>query len=166
MNETDPSFRPCRRRTFFGGARLYFALSASVLALTCTSCLRPNQPKPANQKPTTPVSGIVTIDGEPGFGVQVTLEPVDGIDASNPTISLGEADQEGNFQISTYGGHDGAPPGDYHLTFLWFDRSVVRLGGGDPKDLFKGKYAKPNEHKVSVPPGPDPVDLGTISLSK
>jgi len=97
--------------------------------------------------------------------VQVTFNPVGGVDAANPTISVGEADLEGKFRISTYGGDDGAPPGDYALTFLWFDRTVIRIGGGDPKDQFKGKYAKSTEHKITVPQGPEPLDIGAIELS-
>jgi hypothetical protein len=111
------------------------------------------------------VTGVVTVDGEPGLGVLVHLEPVGGIDVSNPTISEGEANEEGIFQISTYGGNDGAPPGEYVLTFKRFDRTVIRFGGGDPKDMFAGKFADPKTSQYKVEVGKEPVNLGTIELS-
>lgn len=157
---------PLRRLLYAHSAsrRILFA-AASILSLAVAGCPGPNNPKPPNQKTTTPVHGMITVDGKPGHGVQVTLQPPSGIDASNPTVSRGEANQEGKFEISTYGGNDGAPPGEYVLTFEWYDRTVVRIGGGDPKDMFKGKYAKSSEHKITVPPGKEPLDLGTIELS-
>jgi hypothetical protein len=144
-------------------------LLATVLfvgGLCCSACgPHINAPTPPNPKATTPVSGIVKIDGQPGHGVKVMLNPVSGVDAANPTVTEGEADKDGKFVISTYGGGDGAPPGDYMLTFEWYDRTVIRIGGGDPKDQFKGKYAKKTDHKLTVPSGPEPFDAGTIELS-
>jgi hypothetical protein len=49
--------------------------------------------------------------------------------------------------------------------FLWFDWTVVRIGGGDPKDQFDGKYAERTEHEIAVPKGPEPFDIGMIELS-
>jgi hypothetical protein len=160
-----PELNECGLGGTFRTRRL---LAAALLAcgLAGASCApRPNSPQPQNAKETTPVSGMVTINGEPGHGVRVTLNPVGGIDVSNPTVSMGESDINGKFHISTYGGNDGAPPGNYMLTFEWFDRTIIRIGGGDPKDQFEGKYAEKTEHEITVPEGPAPLDIGTIELS-
>lgn len=117
------------------------------------SCSNVPQPEPPNAKTTVPLSGDVFVDGEFGWGVRVTLNPVGGIDPANPTMSVGEADNTGHFEIGTYGINDGAPPGEYIVTLQQFDRSQIRIGGGKPPDLFKGKYADPrsSEFTVSVP---------------
>jgi hypothetical protein len=167
MTNVDDSGRllPSRRdrRSFL---RTLFAVAILGCGLSSVSCSpHVNNPTPPNEKETTPVSGVVKVNGEPGHGVQVTLNPVGGMDASNPTMSVGEGDLEGKFRISTYGGNDGAPPGEYMLTFQWFDRTVVRIGGGDPKDMFNGKYAEKTDHMITVPKGPEPLDLGTIELT-
>lgn len=164
-NPPPPRARVLRSRTVRTVPRRVSAMVLAVVLIGAGCSQHVNAPQPQNAKPTTPVSGVITVDGKPGFGVQVTLVPAGGIDVANPTVSVGEADKDGRFRISTYGGDDGAPPGEYTLTFQWFDRSVVRIGGGDPKDMFQGKYATSSPHKLTVPEGPGPFDAGTIELS-
>lgn len=160
-----PGLHPRCRGTTVSHWSDWAAVGSALLCLLSASCQQHvNAPTPQNPKTTTPVHGTVTVDGEPGWGVRVTLNPTAGMDAANPTVSYGEADRDGKFQISTYGGNDGAPPGEYMLTFQWFDRSNVIIGAAAEKDLFDGKYAEKSEHVITVPSGPQPFDAGTIEL--
>ena len=121
--------------------------------------------EPENAKNTVKVSGKVTLDGEPGWGVKITLHPKDGGDEADRTFSSAEGDQEGNFIVKTYGVDDGAPPGDYTLTFEKFDRSKIIIGGGGNGDGFQGALSDPakSTFKLTVPEdGPyeaDPIEL-------
>lgn len=88
-----------------------------------------------------PVEFQVRVAGSPADGATVTLHPVDG-GAVRPT---GKVDASGTVRISTSADGDGAPPGDYTVTIVWFDitsseeRAVIVKGG----DRLKGKYSEP-----------------------
>lgn len=149
-------------------ARMMRSIAVTFWCLWVSSCgVQAPAPEPQNKKELVPVSGEVVVDGEPGWGVRVTLVPKGGTDASNPTLSQGEAGKDGKFTIGTYAPDDGAPPGEYVLTFERFDRSVIRIGGGRPPDLFQKRLADPksSEHPVTIPDGEEPVSLGRIELS-
>ena len=45
------------------------------------------------------------------------------------------------------------------------DRSVIRIGGGDPKDMFNGKYNDPDKSEFVVEVKDTPVDVPTIELN-
>ena len=120
---------------------------------------------PDDASKTIKVSGVVTVDGKPGWGVFVTLNAKPGTVAGS--LSEGEGNEEGKFEISTYIAADGAPPGEYTLTFRRVDKTIFHIGGDGPPDLFKGAYSKPAEskHSVSIQEGSEPVDLGVIELT-
>ena len=74
-------------------------------------------------------------------------------------------DEEGRFSIGTYEGADGAPEGEYKLTFLWGQFSLMSGQYGGP-DKLKKRYLNPekSEFQFTVKPG-EPTDLGTIELT-
>lgn len=141
--------------------RLFFV---AWLCFCTVSCSSPREPE--NAKKTVPVSGIITVDGEPGEGVKVILNPKEGADRENPTLSVGFVNKEGKYTIGTYTRVDGAPPGEYVLTFIRFDTTKLHIGG-DPPDMFGGKYSDPetSEHTLSVPENADNVEVPTIELT-
>lgn len=55
-----------------------------------------------------PVSGVVTMDGDPVAGATVTFSPK----AGQPT-AVGRTDAQGKYQLTTYESGDGAAPGEY-----------------------------------------------------
>lgn len=57
---------------------------------------------------TYPVSGKVTFSGGPLIDAVVTFAPRSG----QPT-AFGRTDENGEYELSTYGSHDGAAEGDY-----------------------------------------------------
>ncbi|WP_166830060.1 hypothetical protein [Thalassoroseus pseudoceratinae] len=117
------------------------------------------------RKPTAPVTGIITIDGQPPKNpVKITTHPVDGMDQEHPSFSHCMTGENGAFEISTYETGDGVPEGEYRLTFQAGQMNLVsRSYSGD---LFKGRYSDPEKSEFTLTvSGTDPIDLGTINLS-
>lgn len=112
---------------------------------------------------TFPVTGRVLVDGKPAGNVQVRCHPVG--DPAVPISIAAYTDQEGHFSIGTYEGSDGAPEGEYKLSFFWGQTNLMTGQYGGP-DKLKGRYKDPSKSEIefSVKPG-EPVDLGTIELS-
>jgi len=113
--------------------------------------------------PTTPVAGVVLVDGRPAEYLSVSCEPQFERAAEIPGASA-FTDKDGKFAISTFEAGDGAPPGKYKLTFMWGQINLLNGQYGGP-DKLKGRYRKAasSEHEVTV--GDQPLDLGTIELT-
>jgi hypothetical protein len=120
--------------------------------------------------PVNKVTGTLLIDGNPEPMVAVRLVRIEGADEGAGTSkALGPSaftDGEGNFSIGTYDkgpDADGAPDGEYAMTFQWGQMNL--MGGLYTGDKLNGKYAdsKKSEYKVTV--AGEPVDLGVIELS-
>ncbi|MBQ9813667.1 MAG: hypothetical protein IJM54_10210 [Thermoguttaceae bacterium] len=86
-------------------------------ALTCALIAAVGCPKsgPSGKAKFVPVEGVVTINGEPAAGVQVTFRPKQ-VDPRTLEESLGTTDAEGKFTIKT-GEKDGCPEGEYFIGF-------------------------------------------------
>jgi hypothetical protein len=69
----------------------------------------------------TPVSGVVTLDGQPHGDVLITFLPADG---SGGLSASGRADENGKFQMGTETSSNGVKPGKYKVT----------VAPGPPKD--------------------------------
>ena len=116
---------------------------------------------PVNPKPIVPVSGVITINGEPQKGVFVSFHPKVA-DPGNFTASNGKTDDEGNFKAWTYRMNDGVPPGDYVVTFYYPDPKIIAK---NRPDLLQNRYVHPQNstHMVTVPTEGelvmDPIDL-------
>jgi hypothetical protein len=63
-----------------------------------------------------PVSGTVTLNGEPAAGVSVTFLPDDGGGAVQDTVA-GVTDASGQFTLNVRDGEEGAPAGKYRVLF-------------------------------------------------
>ena len=110
-------------------------------------------------KSTVPVSGLITVDGEPQKGVVVTVYSADG----SKKIALNSVtytEKDGKFSFTTYKFGDGLEPGDYKLTF---ELLKVKKGGGEFEgpDKLKGRYSNPakSEISLSVAAGKPQTDL-------
>ena len=108
---------------------------------------------------TTPVSGVVHVDGKPEERLVVTAYPESGSSAIK-RVSYATTDAQGKFSFGTYKAGDGLPTGTYRLTFKW--QSV----GQPRKDQLNSAYSEPedSEHKVTVASS-NAKDLGIIELS-
>ncbi len=133
--------RPFRRGRF-----LLLAGLALAMALF-PSCAR------SRRKPVFPVHGQVLVQGKPASELFVYFRPADEADP-DPIIAYGQVDATGRFDLSTYVAKDGAPAGEYVVTFEW------PLQGGPTKqdfqgpDRLKGRYkdAKTSKFHVRIEP--------------
>lgn len=148
-------------------AALSLALMCLVLLSGCGSG------KPA----TVPVTGTVTLDGNPLEGASVTFTPAEG-----GRLATGKTDASGNFTLMTFEAGDGALAGPNKVGVSKMEVSGDVQGdptadpgdmlsgppgaGGNqpPKSLIPKKYANPETSgiTVDVQSGMDPV---TIELS-
>ncbi|HBE66585.1 MAG TPA: hypothetical protein DDW52_00415 [Planctomycetaceae bacterium] len=136
--------------------KLFFV---TLLFVTLNGCSSRNP----DWKETIPVTGVIHVDGEPAEGIHIKFHPKEGVDTDQTTETKAISDAEGKFTASTYELNDGAPVGEYTLTFEWLKLNPVSMQFGD--DQLRGKYSKPDksEHSVTVASG-TPVDIGTIEL--
>ena len=96
---------------------------------------------------TVPTSGTVLFKGKPAGGVKVTLHPNFNM-IFNPN---GVTDKNGRFILSTGTPMDGAPPGEYSVTFELLRAGPDKRGLDSEFDVWKGKYANPDTApKVTV----------------
>ena len=104
---------------------------------------------------TVPVSGTVTLDGQPVAGASVVFTPEAG------DLATATTDSSGQFQLSTYRLADGAAPGHYRVTVA---KTTVEPGE-DEKVLFlvPKKYGNPDtsglECDVQLEMSPVQLDL-------
>ena len=98
-----------------------------LVAVSMTGCGK----KGLSELPVFPVKGTVKVDGKPEMGVTVKLHPVNGVDTAHPTYPEGITLPDGTFSITTYATNDGAPIGEYKVTFfLRRDQSYLDANGG------------------------------------
>jgi len=69
----------------------------------------------SNRPRTYPTKGQVIVNGSPAAGVKVVFAAT----GDGAAVSHGITGPDGNFQLSTFGQNDGAPPGDYLVTLTW-----------------------------------------------
>ncbi|HET6574826.1 MAG TPA: hypothetical protein VFG68_14570 [Fimbriiglobus sp.] len=119
------------------------AVAAALAVLALSSC-------GDNRVPRYPIRGKALVDGKPVPGVIVMLyavKPVPGFDV-NP---YAETDAEGNFSFSSYDQADGAPSGEYVMTFDWPVMGGPFKNRPDGPDRLGGRYAKDkSQFKVTV----------------
>ncbi len=130
------------------------------LSLAATGCRESR-----NEKQVFPLKGTVLVDGAAVEGIQITLHDKAGLDKAMPTFPQGVTDAQGNVVISTYAENDGAPQGEYAVTYVWKEFNVLsRSYSGN--DKLNKKYSEPatTPFKVTIGPG-QPNDLGTVELT-
>jgi hypothetical protein len=132
---------------------IIFALMLSVSLFTgCTN---------KNPFGTVYVEGMVTLDGVPVSGINVTLNPVGGDGLSGGGIT----DETGKFMVTSGGApiDSGAKPGQYNVTFY-----KVQMEGGElSMEEFQKKYGNrmpPMKHLVPQKYG-DPNTSGIAPIT-
>lgn len=135
---------------------------AVVLALVAPGC------KPAGLD-VHPVTGKLTIDGQPAQNVQVALYPAGGAGQ----MATGRVDASGVFSLVTGNkGAKGAMVGTYKVVLMPYEESSMEAdaarytsGKGKPpgpaKPTFPKEYlsAESSPKEVEVKPGPNTIDI-------
>jgi hypothetical protein len=106
-----------------------------------------------------PVRGQFFWQGKPASGAVVYLHPLGSVGASPEAPAqgvhpVGRVQEDGSFEVSTYGQKDGAPAGRYRLSLVWAKSAGTRTDDEEyllPADL--GDPNKANLPIVEVKPG-------------
>lgn len=132
-------------------------------ALACLALLVGCSKGPARPK-TYPVTGTVTLNGQPVEGATVVFVPKAATQSGQaagqqgPQVATGETDAQGHYQLGTFAKGDGAVPGEYLVKVFKYPKPATPTGpgGGDenyqppeenapppapPKNLLPDKYA-------------------------
>ncbi|MFI4877114.1 MAG: hypothetical protein ACIALR_17300 [Blastopirellula sp. JB062] len=145
-----------------------FVIAAGLLLTT--GCGKLGQWSESRQVMLYPVSGVVTLDGEPIDGAQVLLQPEE--EAKQSLIGMGETDASGRFSIVTVQAGEGAIAGPHKVrvvkTIVTDDRT-----GFDPeayvppvieKNVLPAKYDSFEKSGLSVAVSDTQATYATIEL--
>jgi len=106
---------------------------------------------PEKQKPTFPVSGRVTVGGQPIADATVTLHSYNANTEKYVAIADGRTDETGRFQITTYARFDGAPVGEYVVTVTKKDAFPAALTSPTTTTLKVAIHETPNILNLDLP---------------
>lgn len=134
-------------------------LAYGVIAILSFSLVVGCSRGPARPK-TYPVSGTVTLNGQPVEGASVIFVPKDmaaGVGAQatspGPQVATGETDAQGRYVLGTFAKGDGAIPGDYLVKVFKFPKAAGATAGTSGGEE---EYQPPEE---DAPPPPAPKNL-------
>jgi len=103
-----------------------------------------------------PVSGRVTLNGEPLAGATVSFEPLTEPGAAPPpTGSLGKTDEKGEFALQTTSGENGAVVGKHRVRIFLPDEQTTgdeRQRGGAVAGKLPSKFNADSDMTFDVPP--------------
>jgi hypothetical protein len=121
---------------------ILFAL-ACLLAVGCGGKNAP--------RATYPVSGSVEYNGQIPVGGMVVLNPVSKPDDGKQFFTpRGTVNSDGTFKLWTYELDDGAPAGDYIVTFSWHGNVTDEDLQNAQTELMPMKYRKPETSDIKV----------------
>jgi hypothetical protein len=134
------------------------AVAACIYAVTALGC----ESKPYGL---APVSGIVTLDGQPVSGVRVTFQPT-GRNTENPGPgSSAFCDVSGRYELQTVRGEPGAVPGQHTVRIL--NPEAKKAGSDDsagpPRKEIIPRHYEDGHLTFDVPP--DGTDAANFELT-
>ena len=113
-----------------------------LLGLFLLPCVGCGDSRKLDMPPLHPVTGKVTYRGQSAPGLRVIINPITDIGKIKYSPAA-VTDATGNFQITSLRPGDGAPVGEYAVTFEWPDHINDPMNP-DPTpeiDRFRGHYA-------------------------
>jgi tetratricopeptide (TPR) repeat protein len=132
------------RRMFVHGIAGLAALAAIVLLVVVIGSVFSGAATGFQAPRTVAVQGTVLYRGKPIDGVRVTLHPQFDIGPVKFCPS-GVSDAQGRFTLSTGARDDGAPPGEYVVTFC-----RPRTDNDDDVDTWRGRHNDPTRSRWRV----------------
>jgi hypothetical protein len=146
--------------------RIGLSLFSVVLLVTSGCSSAPDGPDIEMDK-VSKVTGKLLINGKPEQQVAIKLHRVGAEDPNAKTSqylsSSAFTAADGSFAIGTYSGGDGAPDGEYIVTFQWGMQNL--LGGSYSGDKFGGKYLDLKNPAKTITVAGAPIDMGVIELT-
>ena len=121
------------------GVRLFCLFSVAQLAVALAGCGGDEM-----RQPTYPVTGKVTMDGQPVANATIVFHAVDKSKFKWQEVPQGKSDEGGKFTIFTYEMGDGAPAADYKVGIALLD--PVSDDGGDQVKHTKSKVKLPAKY--------------------
>lgn len=136
------------------------AVAAIVLGGACN--------RGASKPKTYPVTGTVSLNGQPVPGATVNFTPKEQAPPgqSGPQAASAVTDEQGKYQIGTFAKGDGALPGEYLVSVTKYEGGAPAAGGSGseeeyrpplpgeeapvPKNVLPPQYANPNTSGLSV----------------
>jgi hypothetical protein len=113
--------------------------------LCCTSC--------SGSVAYNPVHGKVLFKDQPVGGVLVTFHPK--VEEPQTILPVGQTQEDGTFTL-TSGQNQGAPAGEYVVTFIWPEitdrpgKSGMTMQRFNMEDRFQGAYANRATSKIKI----------------
>jgi len=109
-----------------------------------------------------PVKGSVTYRGKPAAGFLVAFNPLEQWEGATFAPSA-VTNADGRFELHSYADNDGAPVGEYAVTFQWLEQEV---NPDDPDDApvqfdrLRGAFSDPqrSQFKVTVSEGENTLE--------
>ena len=133
----------------------FLVAAVSVSLCSCKS-------RGIDRQKTYPVTGKVTVDGNPVAQLRVFAKmKAAQANAKVPIAPQAQTKDDGSFQLYTYEPGDGVPSGEYALTFTWQKFTGLAFEG---PDKLKNRYADPGKSTFPLTVEKSRVDLGTIEL--
>ena len=127
-------------------------LLASLVCLTTVLCVLASCSKPPLPGPQPyPVHGTVSYRGQPAKGFRVAFHPLKAWVGAQFAPSA-VTDDNGQFRLQSYHTDDGAPVGEYAVTFTW-PQHVNTGDESDPMpevDQLRGLYNDPRKSRFKV----------------
>jgi hypothetical protein len=142
-------------RTFMRRRQYTVLLLVLGLVLPFGAAFLLSKERRASAEPTLyAVQGKVLVDGEPVENLNVAFHPQGG--DKNLFCPVGRTDSKGIFHLTTRSNADGAPAGEYSVTFVWPDGLIDECECPDPSlhDRLKGLYARADQSTFRVTVGP------------
>ncbi|HEY2784687.1 MAG TPA: hypothetical protein VGJ05_06885 [Fimbriiglobus sp.] len=121
-----------------------------VVVLTVAGCQAPVPPHVA----VYPVEGQLLVSGVPAADAHITFHPLDG----KGVPVTGRTGRDGSFTLTSFTPGDGAPAGEYSVTVVWPNDSIVRDECADTTthDRLNKAYSDPAAKKIVVVVKPEP----------
>jgi hypothetical protein len=116
----------------------FLTITVTACAFACSSC--------GNKSGLYPVSGKLTVNGEPAVGATVTFVRKEPADPFKEEFPQGVVGANGVFRLSGPAG-EGAAPGEYVVLVEWKEGAGVQQGrspGLNAPDRLQKKYMDPN----------------------
>ncbi|QDS88632.1 hypothetical protein EC9_28230 [Rosistilla ulvae] len=141
----------------------HFLTRFAAVIVVIAACGCGQQPR-AGEVPVFPITGTVTVDGKPVENIQIALHSNGTEESAKQLYPQGFTDAQGQIKVSTYAAGDGAPAGDYRVTFVLKDYNALARSFTGPNKI-DASYAAPETSPVTITIGPDqPNDLGQLEL--